>query len=72
MRQPRQEERVICPASGEKIKPGACWDSIQGGKRVTWGIIPISHKDKRSGGYVVYEVDCDWAGLPAPQPVEII
>lgn len=72
MRLPIDNERVICPASGEKVKPGACWDSFVGGKKITYGIIPLSHKDKKPGGYVAYEINCDWAGLPAPDPVEIV
>lgn len=32
----------------------------------------VSHKDKKPGGYVTYEIDCSWAGLPAPAPVEVV
>ena len=71
MRPPVDKERVGCPVSGEKLKPESCWDSVRpNGERITYGIIPKDHKDRRSGGYV-YD-DCEWAGLPAPQPVEVL
>lgn len=74
MRQPTDKEQIICPANGEKLKPEYCWDSrLPGGKTVTYGIIPIGHKHKNKTGYFsqTIEEDCEWAGLPAPQPVEV-
>lgn len=72
MRPPKDKEQVICPTSGEKLKPESCWDSIDPhDKKVTYGMIPRSHKHSK-GFYVTIKEDCEWAGLPAPRPVEII
>lgn len=71
MRPPKDKEQLVCPINGEKLKPESCWDSTDPqGKKVTYGVIPKSHKHKK-GYYVSTEEDCEWAGLPAPQPVVV-
>lgn len=74
MRQPHDKERVVCPITNEKMRPESCWDSIgPNGKPITYGMIPKAHKNKKVvGGYTTTEEDCEWAGLPAPQPVEVV
>lgn len=73
VRPPDDKERVVCPVNGEKLKPESCWASrLPNGQTVTYGLIPKFHKHKINGWGASVEVDCEWAGLPAPQPVEVI
>ena len=57
MEQPQENERIVCPDSGEKLIPERVWDTQKpNGERVRYGIFKKHHH---------YRQPCDWNGLPS-------
>jgi hypothetical protein len=74
MRKPKDKEIVRCPVTNDEVIPSECWESrLPNGQSVVYGVIPLNHKHKVLsnffGNYV--EEPCNWAGIVAPQPVEV-
>lgn len=74
MRPPKDKEVVTCPISKDKIKPSMVWDSTYpNGQKVSYGFIPDCHVHRSLNSFfgIYVENPCEWAGLPAPDPVEL-
>lgn len=66
MENPKENDKVVCPISGEKQKPEKVWFAKKpDGSRVKYGIIRTHHHGSSGWGMKNGHV-CEWSGLAVP------